>query len=507
MINFNRKTIVIIIIAVLIVGFGVWQGFFKKEEPSFTLTEVVRGNISQEVSETGQVKKGEEINISFKSSGEIEKIYVEVGDNVITGQDLAKLDTSQLFIQLTEAQAALEVVQAKRADTQVSLENAQQDLNNINDKAEENLNNAYEDVLIVLDDAYLKIYNTFNVVYNVQKTYFYTLNEYGLEVIEEKYRIKSSLKKVKSLVSDIKSNPQHENIDSAFPETKAALEKVSNALKRIRDITENAVYREIVSSTYKSSLDTQKLNINSVFNDIINSQQNISTIKINNKTNINAAEAKVSTLEAQLQSDGETAGLYQAQVKQAQAQINFLENQIKDTYLKSSTQGQITKINKKVGEQSMLGDSIISLLPAVPFSIEADIYEEDVVKINIGNPVDISLVAFPDQVFEGKVISIDPAEKLIEGVVYYEVSITFEKLPKGVKPGMTADLVIKTASKENVLIIPADAVQEKDGKQIVEVLKDNLIEEREIKTGLKGSDDTVEVISGLSEGESVIIPE
>jgi len=505
MINFNRKTIVIIIIAVLIIGFGVWQGFFKKEEPSFTLTEVVRGNISQEVSETGQVKKGEEINLSFKSSGEIEKIYVEVGDNIITGQDLAKLDTSQLFIQLTEAQSALEVVKAKRADTQVSLENAKQDLNNIKDKAEDDLNNAYEDALIVLDDVYLKIYNTFNVVHNVQKTYFYTLNEYGLKVIEEKYRIKSSLKKIKSLVSDIKSNPQHENIDSALSETKAALEKVSNALKRIRDITENAVYREIISSTDKSYLDTQKLNINNVLDDIINSQQNISTIKINNKTNINVAEAKVSTLEAQLQSDGETAGLYQAQVKQAEAQINFLENQIEAATLKSPTRAQIIKINKKVGEQSMLGDSIVSLLPVVPFSIEADIYEEDVVKINIGNPVDISLVAFPEKSFKGKVISIEPAEKIIEGVVYYQVTITFEKLPEGVKPGMTADVIIKTALKENVLIIPEDAVQEKDGKQIVEVLKDNLIEEREIKTGLKGSNNLVEVISGLKEDDKILL--
>ncbi len=505
MINFNRKTIVIIIIAVLIVGFGVWQGFFKKEEPSFTLIEVVRGNISQEVSETGKVKQGEEINLNFESSGKVEKIYVEVGDNVITGQDLAKLDTSQLFIQLTEAQAALEVAKAKRADTQVSLENAKQDLDNIKDKAEEDLNNAYEDALIVFDDAYLKIYNTFNVVYNVQKTYFYTLNDYGLRVIEEKYRIKSSLKKVKSLVSDMKSNPQHENIDSAFPETKAALEKVSNALKKIRDITENAVYREIVSNTDKSSLDTQKLNINSVLNDVLNSQQNISTIKINNKTNINAAEAKVSTLEAQLQSEGETTGLYQAQLKQAEAQIKLLENQIKDSHLKSPTQGQITKINKKVGEQSMLGDNIISLLPVVPFSIEADIYEEDVVKINIDNQVDISLVAFPEQVFEGKVISIDPAEKLIEGVVYYRVSIAFKKLPEGAKPGMTADLVIKTASKENVLVIPEDAVQEKDGKNIVQVFRDNQVENREIEIGLMGSDDMIEVVSGLAKGEKVIV--
>ena len=161
-----------------------------------------------------------------------------------------------------------------------------------------------------------------------------------------------------------------------------------------------------------------------------------------------------------------------------------------------------------------LTDTIVALLPAVPFEIETDIYEEDVVKINIGNPVDISLIAFPDQIFKGEVASIAPAEKLMDGVVYYKITITFhtpissgtvEKIPEGVKPGMTADLIIQTAQKENVLIIDEEGVQEKDDKIFVEVLKDGKIEEREIETGLLGSDDMIEIISGLEAGEKVIL--
>lgn len=56
-IKFNRKTI-LIIIAVALIGFLIWQGFFKKEKSEFSLFEVTRGNISQEVSETGTVKVG-----------------------------------------------------------------------------------------------------------------------------------------------------------------------------------------------------------------------------------------------------------------------------------------------------------------------------------------------------------------------------------------------------------------------------------------------------------------
>jgi HlyD family secretion protein len=115
------------------------------------------------------------------------------------------------------------------------------------------------------------------------------------------------------------------------------------------------------------------------------------------------------------------------------------------------------------------------------------------------------LVAFPDKIFKGRIISINPTEKLIEGVVYYQVKISLEELSDEVKPGMTADLIIKTAFRENVLIIPEDAIQEKDDKTIVEILKDNIVEEKEVEIGLEGSDNMVEVVSGVLEGEKVIL--
>ncbi|KKK87420.1 hypothetical protein LCGC14_2753440 [marine sediment metagenome] len=126
--------------------------------------------------------------------------------------------------------------------------------------------------------------------------------------------------------------------------------------------------------------------------------------------------------------------------------------------------------------------------------------------MNIGNPVNIILVAFPEQTLTGKVISIDPAEKIIDGVVYYEVSVSLDDLPEDVKPGMTADLIIRTDFKENVLTVPKKAVRKRNGKTIVQVLENKTIIEREIKIGLKGTNDLIEVISGIEQGEQVILP-
>jgi HlyD family secretion protein len=159
----------------------------------------------------------------------------------------------------------------------------------------------------------------------------------------------------------------------------------------------------------------------------------------------------------------------------------------------------------------MITESFISLIPDTPFQIEVDIYEEDVVKIEIGDLVEINFIAFPEKTFKGRVIAIDPAEKLIEGVVYYKVTIepdndeNFEKIKEKLKPGMTADVYIEIERKENVLVIPQIALYKKEKKFFVKVLKEGIIKEREVKVGIFGSNDKVEILSGLKENEEIII--
>ncbi len=495
----SKKIISVIIIITALLSFGVYWFLFKNKEPNFVFQKVVRGAITQEVSETGSVKVSEKRDLSFKNSGRIKEMYVNIGDNVETGQFLAKLDTTQLYIELDEAKADSEVAKAKNTDADVSLQNAEQSLEDAKSKADEDMDNAYDDALTVLDDSYLKTYNAYNVVYKIQRDYFTSFDEKSTEVVNEKYNIKSDLERIKTYVNDAKNNSQEENIDSVLLKVKEQLEAVSNSLEVIRDDTKSEAYRALVSSADKTSLDTQRTNINNVTADIVNAQQDISTVKITNKTNINNAQAEISSLENKLQGEG----LYRAQIKQGEAKIKLLENKITQAVLKAPENGQITDINKREGEMAQPADSVISFLPAAPFQVEVNIYEEDIVKIKIGDPVNIDLTPFPGQAFEGKVISIDPAEKLIEGVVYYKVIIDFLKIKEGIKPGMTADIIIKTAEKDNVLRVPKELIEKTSGQKIVRVYENGEVKPREIETGLEG-EDFVEITSGLEEGEKVL---
>jgi len=70
---------------------------------------------------------------------------------------------------------------------------------------------------------------------------------------------------------------------------------------------------------------------------------------------------------------------------------------------------------------------------------------------------------------------------------------------------MTANVWIETDVVENAISIPASAVQKKDGKKIVRVLQDERAMEKEVSIGAKNDSGMIEIISGISEGEQVIL--
>ena len=80
----------------------------------------------------------------------------------------------------------------------------------------------------------------------------------------------------------------------------------------------------------------------------------------------------------------------------------------------------------------------------------------------------------------------------------------FVKTKEVIKNGMTADIVIEVGRKENVLVVPRRAAEKRNGERIVKVFKEDKAEERKIETGLEG-DNFFEVISGLKQGEDIVI--
>ena len=118
----------------------------------------------------------------------------------------------------------------------------------------------------------------------------------------------------------------------------------------------------------------------------------------------------------------------------------------------------------------------------------------------------ITLDAYGDDLkFAGEVAFIEPAETVIQDVIYYKVKVSFLPGDTDIKSGMTANAVITTARLDNVLLIPGRAIIERNGSgKFVRILADNQAFEKAVTVGLRGDEGLVEIKSGLAEGEQVI---
>lgn len=200
----------------------------------------------------------------------------------------------------------------------------------------------------------------------------------------------------------------------------------------------------------------------------------------------------------------------------AQADLNTVKAQISNSIIKAPIDGIITKINYEIGEDVSLSQPFISMLGNNNLYVEILVSEADISKVKNGQSAAITFDAFSsDMNFKGEIYFIEPAETIVQGVVYYKVKVMLadmddvEKkygLGVPVKSGMTANVVITTAEKSDILIIPARAVVEKSGGlKIVRVLVENKVTEVPVQIGLRGDEGLVEVSAdGLKAGDSVV---
>jgi multidrug efflux pump subunit AcrA (membrane-fusion protein) len=126
--------------------------------------------------------------------------------------------------------------------------------------------------------------------------------------------------------------------------------------------------------------------------------------------------------------------------------------------------------------------------------------------LQIGQKANITFDAFsPDEIFSATVSEIDPASTVIQDVVYYRIKLMLDNLDPRLKAGMSANIDIRPAEKDNVLTIPVRAIKDEDSGKFVDVLQaDNTTKHVKVTTGLAGDEGMVEVTSGLNGGEKVV---
>jgi RND family efflux transporter MFP subunit len=106
--------------------------------------------------------------------------------------------------------------------------------------------------------------------------------------------------------------------------------------------------------------------------------------------------------------------------------------------------------------------------------IRVNLNEVDIAKVHVGQPARITLDAYPQKVFTGKVSFVAPSAELVEKIKVFKVEITLDDLAEAFKTGMSANVEILGEKRDKAVSIPLEALQKRDGQTVAYRLKDGL---------------------------------
>ncbi len=246
-----------------------------------------------------------------------------------------------------------------------------------------------------------------------------------------------------------------------------------------------------------------------------------------------AAKAAYAASVAAVNSADFTAKAAEGQMRQLQESLNW-------TSVLAPMNGVVTSLISQLGEKvvgtaSFAGTEMMDVSDLSLMNAMVDVDENDVVNIKLGDSVKISIDAFPDRIFTGKVIEIANSAKLSgtgtqDQSTNFTVKVRLDDFgAQDLRPGMSCTARIQTETKENVLAVPLMAVTRRDNedtqaadsiKKIRESNKGTFHEEDEslaivfivrkdtaksvtVKTGISDNN-YVEILDGLKGGEEVV---
>jgi len=204
-------------------------------------------------------------------------------------------------------------------------------------------------------------------------------------------------------------------------------------------------------------------------------------------------------------SSTDRAALLDATRSQNKEEIKKFEDVYKPTSIVAPLNGFIIIRNKEPGQTVTVSDSIVVM--ADTLIIAANVDETDLRYIKLGQKVKIFLDAYPDKYFNGIVEHIAYESKVINNVTVYEIKIKPENPPQNFRSGMTATIELKAEQKDDVLLLPVNAVISNNNEKYVLIKKgkSEKAERRKIVTGINDGKN-IEIVSGITEEDTILLP-
>lgn len=193
----------------------------------------------------------------------------------------------------------------------------------------------------------------------------------------------------------------------------------------------------------------------------------------------------------------------EAQVKQAQAAVDLAKNNFDHSFVISPVDGLIGSRNLQPGALAGAGTPLVTVVDLSQVLLEAGVGESQVNRITLGQTVRIrvpSLAGSRD--IYGRIASVSPA--MDPRTHNFQVRIMVDNPDQILKSGMYAEAVLETGRKAGAIVVPAEALAERDSGKVVYVVVGDRVSERRVKVGLSNPDYS-EIVEGVSAGEAVVV--
>ncbi len=525
----SRRTKIIVAVGALVLMSLAITGYVlatRKDIPEVTAYKIEkRRDLSSTVTASGEIRPIQYINLTSEVAGRIQEIYVKEGDPVNKGQQLVKLDPTQLQ---TNQDAQLAAYQSAQNEIQVSRSQV---------TAAQNQYAQAQQSLIATEAS---VDTARQQVASAQQ-----------QVAQAQERLNTSRQGVVSAQTDI--DRAQVELNAANRELKRSTELLENGVisklefDNAKDRLENA---QVALRTAQANLETRKLAVNESQAAVKQAQLGVNEAQSRVKESISRAnQQRVSVRDAQRGIT--TAGLSaRSSEDRARQQAAFLRGQTdqKDKTLQlAPLNGIVAEIPSKVGTFATANFSstpLMTIADMTQVNVEVKVDETEIDKVSEGQVVKVKVDAFNGKEIDGTVTQKTPlavgksatsgglsnninVQEAKEFRVVIRLSDSMVKeIKEGLRPGMSATATITTKTVKDLVAIPLQAVIEKapEKKEAAEgsplantsdpiekpkpivgvyLLDGNKVKFVEITKGINGESD-IEITSGLSEGQEVI---
>ena len=479
---------------------------------------VERGEVVEVVSETGYVQAAQSVDMAFERGGRVVELLVMEGKDVEAGDVLMRLDGAAAQADLFSAFARLEaeqvrlqellagadanslaVTQSSVLSSQTALANAKRNLeevtaqqNQLVASAERTLRTSGLQAYLVSserensDDSFSA--PTVTGIYNSEEEGVYRIKLYNSGTPSgSSYRVEGleSGSGAVSTVSPVAVGTRGMFVQ--FPDNFAARTEWEIPVPNTRSANYLTNF-----NNYNSILEGRDVAIATAENAIKSAE-----------SALNQGQTQLTQVSGSARD--ERVAAQRALVRQMQASVQSAQVQFDNMTLTAPFAGVVTDVYTEVGQIVSATAPAVSLISKGQYELIVSVSEVDISEISQGDKAEVHFDAYDDDYFQAHVERISPNARLVDGVRVFEITLVFDDVNEKIRDGLSADIDITTAKREDAIVIPTRSIYEDaDGKFVRILTETETVELRRIETGLRGSDGKTEVVFGLSGGETII---